>query len=402
MFFGLKNCGKIVNVLKRQSYNDLCKLIMDSTSSVIGLTGNPGTGKTFFGFFLLLHAVNAGKSVLYHRQTPYFVSKNKTCAASHQKTDLYILDALTNEQLTSIDIRSTKYIYIYTPSARNKSWELGNGEIYHMPIWSRVELDELASKLNFEQSIDDNYDYFGGIPRYVFSTPHGVQSQLERMDEVIANSELVNTLTSKTEMQFSHLIFHRITTAPNYTKYELRVATDYVKKIFFDFTTETGMRNSVKFLSHSSGLPLLSTLRGDIYEDLAHDTICKGGTFDRITYSTISYDDITFRKMEQRKFHRSDGINIELLYTYYIPHSATYRTVDSIHSGNVFQMTVKRKRELTVNEVRILKDTLKVQKLDFYFVVPNDIFNKFTITKFNELWKSKEWITFYIIKVDPQ
>ncbi|CAB5394923.1 unnamed protein product [Rhizophagus irregularis] len=53
----------------RRCYNDLLNIVDNDKIRNLRLTGNPGIGKTFFGYYLIYHLVKNGKTVIYDVHT---------------------------------------------------------------------------------------------------------------------------------------------------------------------------------------------------------------------------------------------------------------------------------------------------------------------------------------------
>lgn len=56
---------------------------------LVGITGNPGTGKTFFGIYLVFFLIKTMKTLVYDRGNPYFISENSMQPVTQRWTVIY-------------------------------------------------------------------------------------------------------------------------------------------------------------------------------------------------------------------------------------------------------------------------------------------------------------------------
>ena len=157
--------------------------------------------------------------------------------------------------------------------------------------------------------------------------------------------------------------------------------------------------STAKFLNNSKGMPLLAHARGHLYEEMAHDKLSAGGTFRYYEYNNPTIREINIPMKQFQKFYFEDDIDPE---NYAVPHSSNYNYIDSAStgSGSIYQMTIQEKRSLGI-KIKELLTKYDMDHANLYYVVPQDIFTKFTVSSWQSTWKNDEAITIYILEVDP-
>ena len=75
-----------------------------------------------------------------------------------------------------------------------------------------------------------------------------------------------------------------------------------------------------------------------------------------------------------------------------MPHSECFHYIDAVTEGNLFQMTVKKKRSLPAD----IFDFSTGITMEQDNVVPSDVFQQFTVTSWQHDWKTKEWMNIFV------
>jgi hypothetical protein len=165
----------------RPCYPGLLKVslsIVESTDTRhLIILGNPGIGKTFFGYFLLLHLARCGATVIYESSlskewlyllTPKGVFKGTRSSLFEilmLKTTFYIVDGMAPMGVSAKTILLT--------SLRRDIWHQFSEhccDLRYMPVWSNEEF-HLCRSMRFpsapEELVESLYLKWGGIARYV-------------------------------------------------------------------------------------------------------------------------------------------------------------------------------------------------------------------------------------------
>jgi hypothetical protein len=159
------------------------------------ILGNPGIGKTYFGYVLLLHFARLGSTVVYESgkaKCRYLFSADGIFIGTQDDfrrylditTTLYIVDAFR-----PVDV-AAKTILLSSP--RREVWYKFSDDhcdIRYMPIWSYKEIDLCRGALFdhlLSAEVKSLYAKWGGIPRYV----------LENADKPFQQSKLDNASTA--------------------------------------------------------------------------------------------------------------------------------------------------------------------------------------------------------------
>ena len=169
------------------------------------ILGNPGIGKTYFGYFLLLHLARSGATVIYesHLQKEWlylftpdgvFIGDRKSFfdQLMTPKT-FYIVDGMTP---IDVDART-----ILLTSLRREIWHQFSKtscDLRYMPVWSKEELFSCRSMLfsSIPEAVVENlYLKWGGIARYVLKLAL-VEEQQALLNEALGNSNIDSVLES--------------------------------------------------------------------------------------------------------------------------------------------------------------------------------------------------------------
>ena len=229
-------------MLVLKCYVDLEKLIMDEDVSKFGVSGNPGIGKTYFGIYLI-NTVKRGGNVIYDRGNPHFINLNTISPLDGQPPDvveLYILDAHVKGMDMNRHYKASKNVYLYSPASYNKDWNLyQKSTAYNMPVWDKNECSIFAQKENVKKEDWINrYDWFGGIPRYIFDVNDSMLRELNRNISKAIRTANPQRLVSEVDLNESHLLLHRINNDEGHVDFHMEFASDYVKEEILKFMLE--------------------------------------------------------------------------------------------------------------------------------------------------------------------
>lgn len=177
---GIKN---LPGLFIRESYLKLFDLFADpycelfEQRSPIILTGNPGTGKTLFGFYMMYRYMKEGISFVYEStftgdelwvctNGEFTRDKRQVVYRQHDKSATHIFDG------KQVDITSPfRKVLICSPRRHFfNNYDKLTVEYFYMPIWSQSEIEACRERLFPTLSknlVDSLYQALGGIPRYL-------------------------------------------------------------------------------------------------------------------------------------------------------------------------------------------------------------------------------------------
>ncbi|CAB4481093.1 unnamed protein product [Rhizophagus irregularis] len=196
-FFGKRS--RPSKLFVRKCYNDLLGIIIDNIKNGkrdYRLTGNPGIGKTFFGYYLIYDLVKKGKTVIYdvHTMERFVILLGQTVEEvkyldrSHDSVEIriylskpevwYIVDGNPPDDSEAITI-----LICSLNRSHYKTFDKRIPVVRYMPPWSWDEINtcraDIFANLK-EKKVRELYTKWGGIPRYILegALVKGTQSQL--------------------------------------------------------------------------------------------------------------------------------------------------------------------------------------------------------------------------------
>ncbi|CAH1767267.1 7378_t:CDS:2 [Entrophospora sp. SA101] len=423
-FLGDKEQGAILYI--RKCYDHLSNIVFNEKIHRCRITGNPGIGKTVFGFYLLYLLSKQNKAIVYHKacQYPILFNKQHTFRSDNisdfkgylDNTDVwYIVDGQPPLQVHA------KTILFCSPQKQHyKEFDKMVGTtIRLMPVWSWNEVNEcrigMFNHLE-EAKVEDLYSRWGGIPRFILEKALD-SSQQNHLEDAISKSngrlfEFVGEIDHADDV--SHRIIHIHTNLPDedggeneeseeapYIQKFIRFASEWVAEKVMDKLERNYSQQLRNFVIASSSENEYSTLRGVIFEQIAHRILQKGGTFNirplesDITSSTIEiperiklvFNDIN--KIEEGKYCQ--------------PIQKNFTSVDAVVAPDtLFQMTASKIHPINMNGMKKLVEKLGgksgTNHIYFYFVLPKDLFDNYQAQHFHTTGKTvakkiPRWIT---------
>ena len=386
------------------------------------ITGNPGIGKTFFGFYLLYRLAQKDKvviyddyversSIIFERESAYLT--NNIDEYLRDPTVWYIVDGKEPKRVNA------KTILIYSPK-RDHYANFDNypgATIRYMPVWNWEEIDTCNDAIYVHQrsKVKQLFLKWGGIPRFVLEKANDPVQQRKLEDAIVRCDESIFRYLGESEIpdDMSHKLFHICTNVPirgngsedsevesaedsevksaedskvesaeeepYYTLKTIAFGSDYIggkvtEKLKTFISDRMRMELEVN-LATGIGNPFLGTC----FEQVAHRILRKGGTF-----NIRSLDD---RKEYTMNLNQQDEI---LMFSaidqiednkYYQPESRTFPSIDAIIASNMlFQMTIAMTHPIKMIGLKKLNDCKKLVKkgdIDFYFVVPAQLYDNY-------------------------
>ncbi|CAG8844860.1 40041_t:CDS:2, partial [Gigaspora margarita] len=321
-FFGKQSQPSVVFI--RDCYIDLEGIVLDKKIQRLRITGNPGIGKTFFGYYLLYKLASSNEG-------------------SISKENIFSFNQYLNEPETWYIVEGhvpkeceAKTILVCSPRKGNyREFDKYIGStIRYMPVWTFNEIEECRSNIFNHLGIDkikNLYMRWGGIPRFVLENAHDkaqqnlLQHAIDTVDETILN--YVGETNCPNDVTDEETDAEKVLPYTEANEVVVKLKINYKEKL-------------KNFLMASSSINEYGSLRGNIFERVAHQILQGGGTF-----------------------------NIRILE----PHSITCK------------IKIPKRIMLTFDDVNEIKKEFRIcdhNEIYFYFVVPTDLFENFKCQNF--------------------
>lgn len=212
----------------RESYLHLSKIILKRTSiRRFFISGNPGIGKTFFGYYLLYKLAQQNETVVYHKRNKAPILFSDGVVYSISEDNIYAFkDYLGMENVWYIvDGReptdyNAKTILVSSPQKINYGafYKVGT-TIQYMPVWSWEETDTCREKLFpklSQKAVRELYDRWGEIPRFTlfYALNDSQQHLLDKTINSVDASIFKFVGESTDDNSASHKIVHIYTNLP--------------------------------------------------------------------------------------------------------------------------------------------------------------------------------------------
>ncbi|EGF81375.1 hypothetical protein BATDEDRAFT_23764 [Batrachochytrium dendrobatidis JAM81] len=334
---------------------DICHLI---------ILGNPGIGKTYFGYFLLLHLARSGATVVYE-------------SGADQKR------------------------YLLTPN-----------------VWSKEELHSCRSMLFPtvpQELVESLYLKCGGIARYVLK--HAlVKEQQDFLDKALEVSNIDSVVKSfgkyGENLDASSCLIHR-SVSDGFHSGPYQFASDYVVDEIYNRVYARDRDHLIRFVSVTREIGETGQLNRVLFEKHAHTVIAKGGSF-KIRDLRTKLESTLQLPMDLSTLLFSNNSQVQnATNCYFRPISNTFESVDSFIKPNLlFQMTGAKDHPCKQTGICDVLEILgNPSKPGLYCVVPPDRFACFTRQSYhgtdgrvlsqNNTIASVEKLTRFVLTFEP-
>ncbi|RLO08189.1 hypothetical protein DYB28_004230 [Aphanomyces astaci] len=280
----------------RPCYPPLLKLcweiIHDPKSPHLVILGNPGIGKTFFGFFILLQLARENKTVVYESglsKSRYLFAGDTVVRGSQDDfvdildlpTTYYIVDAAQPPKCQAMTILLTKpKLEVWYSFAED------NCDIRYMPVWTWDEISTCHKLLYPDLELNvvtDCFRRWGGVPRYVlkYALQDTHQALLDTAFDAVQSDWVMNAIRElNTRFEESHILL-QYQVNDKFIYQHVDFASHYVQDKVFTRAWNANPRRLVEFMTAASytGRDEFAVLRGRMFESYVHSVLPRGGHF---------------------------------------------------------------------------------------------------------------------------
>ncbi|EFJ41911.1 hypothetical protein VOLCADRAFT_107467 [Volvox carteri f. nagariensis] len=292
-----------------------------------------------------------------------------------------------------------------------------------MGPWSDVEL-EAARGIMFSSvskaKLSELYARWGGIPRYVLKYAANPELQ-EELDAAVAtvNMDLLWKSVGNIEAapDVSHKLIH-VEVDENCSRKRLVFGSEEIGQRVMQELHRQGTAELAKFVKWSAGRPDLASLRGIMFQVLAHDLLCRGGSFRMRSLSNPGEQEVSLEVPEMELMEVQDSDLKEISPTtkgsgLLVPVARNFAGVDSFlilpdSNGKaarllLIQVTVSANHRISASglqtSMRKLSRDLKGLKREMYFAVLPDLFKQFRKQQFEGAAKDSIEIDQFAIEI---
>ncbi|PKY41943.1 hypothetical protein RhiirA4_540004 [Rhizophagus irregularis] len=218
----------------RKCYDDLYKIVIDDKTRDLRLSGNPGIGKTFFGYYLIYYLVKQGKTVIYDVKTLkgfviLFGQEEQQVAYLHRTNDAHIIRGyqsnpnvwyIVDGKVPDNCEASAKMVLICSPYKIHYSdFDKRHPDVRYMPVWSLDEINTCRTKIFTdisEEKVRELYLKWGGIPRYILEGATNLNTQKQLKKAITKCNESILSFIGEDDAndEISHKIIHIWTNVP--------------------------------------------------------------------------------------------------------------------------------------------------------------------------------------------
>ncbi|CAG8619216.1 16748_t:CDS:2, partial [Racocetra persica] len=388
--------SNISTLFIRECYHHLSNIIFGNENVRWRITGNPGIGKTFFGYYLLYLLSQQRKTVVYHKLDKSPILFSEEGVFSHTEDNIHAFKDYLEMKMFGI------------------SWMVGNRWNMSPRQFSSVRPRNATTKAltSLEQIFEHVrklYNEWGGIPRFTLFYAHN-KSQQDLLQRAInsVNDNLLNFVGETTDdNSASHKIVHLCTNIPKeedegdesvedveimevednpgkssmspqsptvtrpdkgksvigkenpfYTMLTLEFASDYVSEEIMDKLIKNYRVQLENFVKASSSISDYSTLRGS-------------------TVSCFGVNNSNLSIPTRNKLLFSDISEIAPN-MYCIPTQKNNASFDAfVFPDTFFQMTVSESHPIVKSGLEKYINKNDNSDIKFYFVLPKEMYNSY-------------------------
>ncbi|PKC69765.1 hypothetical protein RhiirA1_503530, partial [Rhizophagus irregularis] len=385
-------------------YHDLQKIVFDDTIDKLRITGNPGIGKTYFGYYLLYLLAQKDVTIVYdnhHETKPIIFEGNNAYVSNSDGIDVYLRKPAVWYIVDGKEPKDVKAktILICSPKKNHyKNFDKYEGvvTIRYMPTWKWEEIarcrKELYEKKVSNKKARDCFRKWGGIPRFVLERAN-YKTHQDKLNSAIKRSKMdIFDYIGESigDDNVSHMLVHIHVNLPAEDDTVLKFASNKVMKLVTQKLESRIRQRLLEKTKADTG----NTLLGTSFEYLAHRILRNGGKFDirpldKYSGEVSSDPDavVDLHTQDEQLYFSKNNIDVIENKMYYQPTEKNFPSIDSIIAPNkVFQMTLAENHPIKTSGLKLLYKKFggdSAQHLVyFYFVVPEHLYEVYKLQKF--------------------
>ena len=374
------------------------------------VTGNPGIGKSSFGYYALFRALRDGRTVVYQAEKllrkdtaqKMFLFKGPSVSVDPLAIDDALDDpdaVFISDSIVPVDVDAFT-LYVTSPR-RERTWEYGktdSNSMRYFPVltWDEIDAMRVACFPHVsEADAKERYTRWGGIPRYVLAHTGVERRSLEGAINDVQVGDLSVAFDEPGERdndsKGSHRVFHikvhgevddtLRTDDPAFYKFLTRdFASSYVANEVAQRATALQRAEMVRLFNKSEGYREMAVARGHLFEALALERLSFGGRFPVRKLGAPASQGGEFLELppaRRRKFHSldtalpADDAQLE-------PASKSFSAIDAVLVGRrLANVTCSKSHGIVLRGVRRKTGLEEVALrlglqgvIEFFWIVP--------------------------------
>jgi hypothetical protein len=389
------------------------------------IIGNAGIGKSAFGTYLLWRAVQARRTVAYvsDKVNDAFILHSDGRVEAFDNSEFRRrASSVLNDTSAVLICDGVKppvcsaFTVLITSPVRERWKEFDkcvDARRLFFPVFSRHEIEDMRracfprlSGAEAEAGVQQRYEKWGGIPRYVLAKL-GKDSQ-ELLDSAVTRvniNELFGKLGAR-ELESDVGTFHRLVhlkpvgeaadgtfahpgDADSYSIARSELGSPYIKRAVFEALDDHELQRLDALLTRVPASPAAARLYGDIFKQAALQALLAGGEFDCCELSEGGKDGMLALPPSKTTFFASV---VELASTVralspatldstiFVPSSTNYTAVDAAlgRGKALVNFTINTEHELKLHHAtRVgegaapVADALGAPEISFYWALPS-------------------------------
>ncbi|KAF0704118.1 hypothetical protein As57867_007403, partial [Aphanomyces stellatus] len=424
----LMNDNKKTSVFVRPCYDELFKLLLkdiEKRNQSVGVTGSPGIGKSrFYAYcvFRLTQQPIHGRIMVIECAKLSFVfedgefrqisTEEELLQYQFNKNVIRLIDGLSNHLFswTGVSILFTSPGY-----SDYKTFLKSTNVEYVMPPWTQKELSIAAEIADISiEAVNDRFDVFGGIARYVFSKQ--VDGHLRNATEAyskVSGLEIFNVVSRREEVNekmFPHRLLHMFpqhSSSQAYCRFYVTFGSNNIAEKVYDKLMNDCMDALTAFMVTNAEDTSSSGFRGKLFEIFCHRLWSSSGEHrligkllhsDSQSSQEDEYSISIPAQVELRSFSKLSEIPVsefaknlpgaEAKAVYFRPKQKNFACIDAIYwNGQVcylLQMTISNDHGIaheSLVKIHNWSTNLGI-KYEYVFVVPKRQVEDYKVQKF--------------------
>ncbi|EFJ11097.1 hypothetical protein SELMODRAFT_426601 [Selaginella moellendorffii] len=305
----LRNYDKPFLLWKRKAYASLESKIQERLSNFTSfiVLGTAGIGKSFFGYHWIIRLGQMGQEKALYKvgEVVYILNLRSRYVEGGYDVNGQIIRQMLDDPSMWLVIDGQQEtplpgkcrVLLVCSSNKTNYDEFGKGGLccmLYMSVWSREEigkfLDDFEPYRTSYRNMNvvdrkeglDNFDYLGGVPRYVLRATKvnegksSAQSAVESFGSSV--SKAAKILSGGYVKNVSDCILHIVATE-DHSEMTYQFASEALMTELGNQYLRAGAVPVVGFLQETFSCPWVGALWGKLYEPLVHRLLLKGGDF---------------------------------------------------------------------------------------------------------------------------